>query len=146
MYGESIGAITLDFSDLERSMPRSLRFQRLKGAELGHVLVLNTDMKSHREPNSTITFDCEQPWKVKVKGQIFEGLLHVCRKWAKIGPMLLVNLTMKAYMFSTIVCFIFDLSDLAMSLKILNAYISWIAELSHMLLLKTKRKSYMVIA
>ncbi len=39
----------LDFSDLERSMSRSLRFQRLisrKGAELGHVLLLNTSSRS----------------------------------------------------------------------------------------------------
>ncbi len=49
MYGESIGAITFDFSDLETSMPSSLRFRRLisrKCAELGHVLLLNTNRKS----------------------------------------------------------------------------------------------------
>ena len=47
-YGESIGAITFDLSDLERSLLRSLRFQRLishKTAELGHMLpvLLNTN-------------------------------------------------------------------------------------------------------
>ena len=38
--------IILDVSDLERSMSRSLRFRRLiscKGAELGHVLAINTN-------------------------------------------------------------------------------------------------------
>ncbi len=42
MYGESIGVITFGYSDLERSMSRSLRFQRLisgKGAEVGHMSV-----------------------------------------------------------------------------------------------------------
>ena len=38
----SIGAIAFDFRELERSLSRSLGFQRLisrKGAELGHVLL-----------------------------------------------------------------------------------------------------------
>ncbi len=38
-----IGAITFDFGDIERSMPRSLKFRRLiscKGRELGLVLLL----------------------------------------------------------------------------------------------------------
>ena len=50
MYGESIDAITFDFSFLERSLSRSLRFRRLifhKGTELGYVLLLNTNRKSH---------------------------------------------------------------------------------------------------
>ncbi len=44
MYDESIGTITFDFSDLEISMSRSLRFWKpisRKAAELGHVLPLN---------------------------------------------------------------------------------------------------------
>ncbi len=46
MCGESIGAITFGINDLERSM--SLRFRRSrKGAELDHVLLLNTSRKSH---------------------------------------------------------------------------------------------------
>ncbi len=50
--GGSIGVITFDFSDLERSMSRSFRFGRLisrKGADSGHVLLLNTNKKSHVE-------------------------------------------------------------------------------------------------
>ncbi len=47
-YGESIGAITFDFNDLEKSMSRSLRFRRLTSRkELGYVLLLNTNAKSH---------------------------------------------------------------------------------------------------
>ncbi len=45
MYGESIGAITFDFSGLEGSMSRSLIFRKLishNEAELGHELLLNT--------------------------------------------------------------------------------------------------------
>ena len=52
MFGEFIGAITFDFSDLERSVSRSFRFRKLisrKGAELGHVLLLDTNRKSHME-------------------------------------------------------------------------------------------------
>ncbi len=44
IYGESTDAITFDFSDLERLMTKSLRFGKLisrKGAELGHMLLLN---------------------------------------------------------------------------------------------------------
>ncbi len=50
MCGESIGAITFDYSDLERSVSRSLRFRRLtfrKRAELDHVLLINTNRKSY---------------------------------------------------------------------------------------------------
>ncbi len=50
--GGSIDVITFDFSDLERSMSRSLRFGRVishKGADSGHVLLLNTKKKSHVE-------------------------------------------------------------------------------------------------
>ncbi len=42
--------IRFDFSDLERAMPSLLTFQRLmsrKVAELGHVLLLKTNRKSH---------------------------------------------------------------------------------------------------
>ncbi len=48
MYGESIGVITFDFSDLERPMSRSLRFRSNKSpkeAELGHMLLLNINRK-----------------------------------------------------------------------------------------------------
>ena len=48
--------ITFDLSDLERSMSRSLRFGKLisrKGAELGHMLLLNPIWESHY----TVTFD-----------------------------------------------------------------------------------------
>ncbi len=41
-----IGASAFDIRELERFMSRSLRFQRLisrKGAELGHVLLLDTN-------------------------------------------------------------------------------------------------------
>ncbi len=51
----STGAITFDFSDLERSVLRSLRFERLisrKGDGLSHVLVLNTNRKSHMGSNN----------------------------------------------------------------------------------------------
>ena len=44
MWG-SIGEMAFDLRELERSLARSLRFQRLisrKGAELGHVLLLDT--------------------------------------------------------------------------------------------------------
>ena len=47
-----IGAIAFDFRELERSLSRSLRFQRLishKGAELGHMLLLDTNRKTHME-------------------------------------------------------------------------------------------------
>ncbi len=50
MCGESIGAITFDYGDLERSVPRSLRFRRLisrKGPELDPVLLIKTHRKSH---------------------------------------------------------------------------------------------------
>ncbi len=49
MYGESICAIAFDFRELERSLPRSLRFRRLifcKGAELGHMSLLNINRKT----------------------------------------------------------------------------------------------------
>ncbi len=48
MYGESIGAIAFDFREPERSLSRSIRFRRLisrKGAELDHVLLLDTNRK-----------------------------------------------------------------------------------------------------
>ncbi len=40
MYGESIGAIIFDFSDLERSISDLEGLYPHKGAELGHVLLL----------------------------------------------------------------------------------------------------------
>ncbi len=48
MYRESIGAIAFDFRELQRLLSRSLRFRRLiarKGAELDHVLLLDTNRK-----------------------------------------------------------------------------------------------------
>ncbi len=48
--GESNGMITFDLSDLERSMSWSLRFGILisfKGAELGHMLLLNISRKAY---------------------------------------------------------------------------------------------------
>ena len=48
--GEFNSMITFDLSDIERSISRSLRFWRLisrKGAQLGHVLLLNANRKSY---------------------------------------------------------------------------------------------------
>ena len=50
IYGEAIGVITFYRRDIERSMSRSLRLWRViscKGAELGHMLLLNTNRKSY---------------------------------------------------------------------------------------------------
>ena len=52
IHRESIDTIShLILGDLERSISSSLRFQRLiisrKGAELGHMLLLNTNRKSY---------------------------------------------------------------------------------------------------
>ncbi len=60
--GSTFSAIAFDFRELERSLSRSLegcrRLISRKGAELGHVLLLDTNRKSHYgESNSTITFD-----------------------------------------------------------------------------------------
>ncbi len=44
MFGESIGVITFDFSDLEKSTSRSLGFPRRisrQGAELDHYVLLS---------------------------------------------------------------------------------------------------------
>ncbi len=44
--------MAFDFRELERSLSRSLGFQRLisrKGTELGHVLLLDANGKSHME-------------------------------------------------------------------------------------------------
>ena len=49
MCGESIGAITFDFSDLEMSRSRSHRFQSLishKRTESGYMLLLNINKKA----------------------------------------------------------------------------------------------------
>ncbi len=50
IYGESIEVITFGFCDLERSMSWLLRFKMFisrKGADSGHVLLLNTNRKWH---------------------------------------------------------------------------------------------------
>ncbi len=47
-HGESSSAIAFDCRELERSLPRSLRLRRLitrEGAELDHVLLLDTNRK-----------------------------------------------------------------------------------------------------
>ena len=52
MCGESIGVITFDFPNIERPLSRSIRFRSFisrKGSELGHVLLLDPNRKSHME-------------------------------------------------------------------------------------------------
>ncbi len=93
MYGESIGAITFDFSDLERSSSRSLRFCRLislKGAELRLLLLLKTYRKSHVGSATTQSHLTLNDFvRLKSSRSDFEGLYIVKR--AKIDHMVLVN-------------------------------------------------------
>ena len=103
-YGESIGAITFDLSDLERSMSRPLRIRRLislKGAELGHMLLSNINRKSYGESSNTVTFDLshlERPmsrslrfWKLRSRKRVDVAnilLLNIGRKplwWYGVG-------------------------------------------------------------
>ncbi len=105
MYGESIGAITFDFSDLERSMwiLRSPRFRRPdKGTDLGHVLLLKTNSKSHME---SPTAPSDLTLSDLVRSKSLRLWKRICCKRAKIGHMLLVNLNRKPYMWSQIVWF-----------------------------------------
>ncbi len=56
MHGESIGTITLDFSDIERSMSITLR--RLishKGAELDDILLFNSNRKPYMRRSMTLS-------------------------------------------------------------------------------------------
>ncbi len=50
MCGESTSMITFDLSDIEGSMSKSLRFQRLifrKGAKIDHKLPVNSNRKPY---------------------------------------------------------------------------------------------------
>ncbi len=91
---ESIDVITFDFNDLERSMSRSLIFGRLisrKGADSGHMLLLNTNKKSHGE---SLTAPSHLTWGdlERLNSRSFTFLSLICHKGAELGYMLLLNI------------------------------------------------------
>ena len=56
----SAAPLYLAFSDLERPNSRSLKFRvdiSRKGADLDHILLLNTNRKTYGESNGTIIFE-----------------------------------------------------------------------------------------
>ncbi len=82
----------LTMSDLERSSSRSLRFWNLiscKGAELGHMLLLNINRKAYME--SPMTSSHIWPWvtlKGQIQGQSDSEALYLVKE---LGHMLLWN-------------------------------------------------------
>ena len=95
----------LTLSDLETSKSRSFRFRSLmscKGAELGHMLLLNINRKpcmgSPMTPSHLTLSDLE---KSKSRSLIFRRIIS--RKGAEWGHMLLLNINWKAYVGSTLV-------------------------------------------
>ncbi len=143
MHVESICAITFDLS--ERSMSKSLRFRRLiscKGAKVGHVLLLNTNRKSHIvSPNSIITLGLECPCALeRSKSRSSDSWRLICRKRTKICLMLLVNLNRKLYMGSLMILSRLTLGDFERSISSSPRLWKLIsrkgAGLGHMLLIK----------
>ncbi len=67
----SVSVIIFEFSDLERSMSRPLKFWKLisrKGAELGHMLLLNINRKPHMGSPMTLShLALREHWKVNIK-------------------------------------------------------------------------------
>ncbi len=76
-------------SELERSLSRSLRFQRLisrKAAELGHMLLLNTNRKSYVGspiPLSHLTLSDLERAKLRCRNDL--KLIHV-RYSVRVNP------------------------------------------------------------
>ncbi len=113
-FGDKTGAITFDFSKLERSMSRSLRFGRLishKDAELGHVLLLDTThIESPIAPSHLILGDL-----VRSKSRSLGFLMaYIYRKRVKIGDMLLASQEIIYGESNSMIAF--DCSDLARSI------------------------------
>ncbi len=86
--------------DRERSTSRSLRFQSLlswKGAELGHILLLNIHRNMHwyGESSGVVTFDLEWPWRSNSRSLRFRS--PISRQVAELGHMLLLNINRKPY-------------------------------------------------
>ncbi len=90
----------LTLSDLERLNSRPLRFRNLiscKGAELGHMLLLNINRKAYmgsqiRLSHLTLS-DLERS---NLRSLTFQSLISC--KGAELGHMLLLNINRKAYM------------------------------------------------
>ncbi len=90
----------LTLSDLERSNSRSLRIQSLiscKGAELGHMLLLNINRKAYMGSQMRLSHltlsDLES-----LNSRSFTLQSLVSCKGAELGHMLLLNINRKAYM------------------------------------------------
>ena len=137
----------LTLSDLERSNSRSLRFQSFvscKGAELGHMLLLNNNMKAYMVWLHLKLSDLERSMSRSSK---FWKLMSSKGAELLIGHMLLLNINMKLYMGSQIELSHLTLSDLERSISRSHRFQRLIsrkaAQLGHMILLNTNRKSYM---
>ncbi len=77
----------LTLSDLERSKSRSLRFQSLifcKGAELGHILLLNSNRKVYMGSPMTLSYlTLSDPDRSKSSSLRFRSLISC--KGTKLG-------------------------------------------------------------
>ena len=91
--------ITFDPSGLERSISGSLRFRKLtsrKGAELGHMLLLNINRKHYMGSPMTLSdLAVNDPERSKSRPLIFRSIIF--RKGSELGHMLLLNINRKAY-------------------------------------------------
>ena len=77
-----------------------LRFWKLiscKGAEIGHMLLLNINRKPYMGSPMTLTFHLEWHWKVNIKVTQISKAYIIFRKAAELGHMLLLNTNRKSY-------------------------------------------------
>ncbi len=98
-YGESNDTIRFD---LERSKSRSLRFWSImfhKGAELGHMLLLNINRKAYMgSPFGAITFDLSDLQRSMLRPpMIFESFYIRQRSWVRPHVSIISNVNRKAY-------------------------------------------------
>ena len=149
IYGESIDVITFDCCDLERSISKSLRFRRFlsrKGADSGHVLLLNTNTKSHMgnltAPSYLTLNDLE---RLNSRSLRF-GSLIPCKKEQGQAHVLL-NTNRKAYMGSPMTLSHLTLTDPESSISRLLRFQKLISRkgtaLGHILQLNINKKPYM---
>ena len=94
-----MAASDLTLSDLERSNPRSIRFQCVishKGAKIGPILLLTINRKPYmaslKTPSLLTLSDLERS---KSRSLRFQSLIS--RKGVEAGPMLLLTINRKPY-------------------------------------------------
>ena len=100
-----IDVITFDLSDIERSVSRSVRFWRLtprKGAELGHMLLLNTNRKPYMWSPMTLSH-LTLSYLERSISRSLRCQRVISRKGAEVGHMLPLNINRKPYMGSPLV-------------------------------------------